>query len=57
MTPTLDKNAYASLLAEFQPQVITTEEENERALSVVEKLMAMRNRTPEQNALLNRLVD
>ncbi|WP_250124952.1 helix-turn-helix domain-containing protein [Chroococcidiopsis sp. CCMEE 29] len=56
MTPTIDKNAYASLLAEFQPQVITTEEENERALSVVEKLMAMRNRTPEQNALLNLLV-
>jgi len=41
MTPTIDKDTYASLL-EFQPKVITTEEENERALAVVEKLMAVK---------------
>jgi len=29
--PTIDKDTYASLLVEFQPKVITTEE-NERAL-------------------------
>lgn len=57
MTLTFDKNVYGSLLAEFQPKVITSEEENERALAVVEKLMALReNITPEQDALLELLV-
>ena len=56
MIPTIDKDTYASLLVEFQPKVITTEEENERALAVVEKLMAGKNRTPEQNAFLDLLV-
>lgn len=56
MTPTIDKDTYASLLVEFQPKVITTEEENERALRIVEKLMAVKNRTPEQNVLLELIV-
>ena len=56
MTPTIDKDTYASLLVEFQPKVITTEEENERALRIVENLMAVKNRTLEQNALLELLV-
>lgn len=56
MTPTIDKDTYASLLVEFQPKIITTEEENEKVLAVVEKLMAVKNRTPEQNALLDLLV-
>lgn len=56
MTLTFDKNTYGLLLAEFQPKVITTEEENERYLEAVEKLMACKKRTPEQNALLELLV-
>lgn len=56
MTHTIDRNAYASLLVEFQPKVIVTEEENERALEAVERLMADPNRTPEQDALLDLLV-
>ncbi|MBV9388213.1 MAG: hypothetical protein JOZ78_17470 [Chroococcidiopsidaceae cyanobacterium CP_BM_ER_R8_30] len=56
MTLTFDKNVYGSLLVEFQPKVISTEEENERALQVVEKLMAIKNRTLEQNTLLELLV-
>lgn len=57
MTLTFDKNVYSSLLAEFQPKVITSEEENERALAVVEKIMPLReNITPEQDALLELLV-
>jgi HTH-type transcriptional regulator / antitoxin HigA len=56
MTLTFDKNAYGALLAEIQPQVITSEEENERYLEIVEELMACKNRTPEQNALLKLLV-
>ena len=35
---------------------VQTEEENERALEVVEKLMAVKNRTLEQNTLLELLV-
>lgn len=56
MTHTIDKDTYASLLVEFQPKLILTEGENERSLAVVEKLMAVKNLTPEQNALLNLLV-
>ena len=53
MIPTIDRKAYASLLAEFQPKVIATEAENEEALLVVEKLMHCADRTPEQDALLD----
>lgn len=56
MTLTIDQNVYGSLLAEFQPKVITTEEENEKYLEIVEQLMACKNRTPEQDALLDLLV-
>lgn len=56
MLPTIDKDAYTALLAEYQPKVIITEEENERALEIVEKWMAVKNRTPEQSALLKLLV-
>lgn len=56
MTHTIDRNAYALLLAEFQPKAIATEEENQRALEAVERLMGSKDRTPEQNALLDLLV-
>lgn len=56
MTLTFDRNAYAYLLTEFQPKAIVTEEENERALATVEKLMAVKERTPEQTAFLELLV-
>ncbi len=56
MTLTFDKSLYGALLAEIQPQVITSEEENEKYLAIVEKLMAIKDRTPEQNAILKLLV-
>ncbi len=56
MIPTIDRKAYASLLVEFQPKVIATEEENDEALLVVERLMNCSERTPEQDALLDLLV-
>lgn len=56
MTLTFDKDVYGRLLAEVQPKVITNEEENERYLNIAEQLMACKNRTPEQNALLKLLV-
>ncbi|MCM0591537.1 MAG: helix-turn-helix domain-containing protein [Gloeotrichia echinulata DVL01] len=56
MTISLDKNTYSQLLVEYQPKVITTEEEYDHALETVEKLMADQQRTPEQTAILQLLV-
>ena len=56
MTISLDKTTYSQLLVEYQPQVITTEAEYDRALETVEKLMACKERTPEQTAILQLLV-
>lgn len=57
MNRTIDKQAYTNLLAEVQPKVIETEEENERMLGEVEKLMSLgENLTPEQEQLLLLLV-
>ena len=56
MTLTFDKDVYAKLLAEVQPKVITTQEENEIYLEIVEKLIACKNCTLEQNALVKLLV-
>lgn len=42
MTRTVDKNVYGSLLVEFQPKVVETEEENEKYLEIIEKLMAQK---------------
>jgi HTH-type transcriptional regulator / antitoxin HigA len=56
MILSFDRNVYGNLLAEVQPKVITSEEENERYLAIVERLMAGKNRTPEQKALLQLLV-
>ncbi len=56
MTLTIDREVYGALLAEFQPQVITNIEQNEQALALVEKLMAIKERTPEQSQILRLLV-
>lgn len=56
MTAYFDTNTYSKLLVEFLPKVITTEEEYDRTLETVEKLMACKNRTPEQTAILQLLV-
>jgi len=55
MTRNLDKEIYANLLAQYQPKIIETEEENEAALSLAEEL-EHRDRTPEEDALLELLV-
>ncbi|MBD2495161.1 type II toxin-antitoxin system HigA family antitoxin [Nostoc sp. FACHB-280] len=51
-----NQNSYSELLVEFQPKVIATEEEYDRTLETVEKLMVCKNRTPEQTAILQLLV-
>lgn len=56
MTLAIDKEVYKNLLAETLPQLITTEAENERALAIVEDLLAVKNRTLEQKKILNLLV-
>jgi hypothetical protein len=55
VTETIDQKEYGRLLAKATPRVIGTEEENERALGLVESLMEKgeRNMTPEKDALLD----
>jgi HTH-type transcriptional regulator/antitoxin HigA len=56
MTLTLNKLEYGALLVDIQPQVITTEEENDRALNIVENLLAEENLSPEKEQILRLLV-
>jgi HTH-type transcriptional regulator / antitoxin HigA len=56
MTLTLNRSEYGSLLADIQPRVITTEQENDRALSFVESLLAEENLSPEKEQILRLLV-
>lgn len=56
MTLTFSDDNYTKLLVKYQPKIIKTEEENERALAVVEELMHAENRTPEQEALYELLI-
>lgn len=56
MTLTFSDAKYTKLLVKYQPKIIKTEEENERALAVVEELMHAENRTPEQEALYELLI-
>jgi HTH-type transcriptional regulator/antitoxin HigA len=55
LTETIDVRRYGRLLAKAVPRVITTPEENERALAIVESLIEKgeRNMTPEEDALLD----
>jgi HTH-type transcriptional regulator/antitoxin HigA len=39
MTLTFDKTQYSQLLFQYQPKIIKTEAENEKALTIVERLM------------------
>jgi len=56
MTLTINPQVYGQLLAEFQPQVITTEMENERAIKIAENLSNQRFLTPEEEQLLDLLI-
>jgi HTH-type transcriptional regulator / antitoxin HigA len=56
MPLTFNKQQYGSLLADIQPQLISTEAENERALKIVEVMLAQENLSPEQEEILKLLV-
>jgi HTH-type transcriptional regulator / antitoxin HigA len=56
MTLTINQDRYGQLLAQYQPQVIASEAENERLLEIIEELMSCLKRTPEQERVLQLLV-
>ncbi len=56
MTLTINPQSYAQLLAFYQPKVIETEEENDRAIALAEELEHKPNRTLEEEAILELLV-
>jgi HTH-type transcriptional regulator / antitoxin HigA len=54
--PKLNENHYGRLLAKVHPVVIKTEEQNERSLLRIEALMRKVPRSPEEDALLELLM-
>ncbi|MDY7006211.1 MAG: transcriptional regulator [Cyanobacteriota bacterium] len=56
MTLTFSSQKYSDLLVKYQPKLIKTEDENERMLAVVEELMHIQNRTPEEEVLYELLI-
>jgi HTH-type transcriptional regulator/antitoxin HigA len=56
MTLIFDPQTYARLLTRYQPQVIETEKDNERAIAIAEELAHRQNRTVEESALFKLLI-
>ena len=56
MTLTTNPESYAQLLVKYQPKVIETEAENDRALTIAQELEHKTNRTPAEDAILELLV-
>ena len=56
MTATFNPEKYKELLSQYQPKIIRTEAENEKALAVVEELMHRCNRIPEEDELYELLI-
>jgi HTH-type transcriptional regulator / antitoxin HigA len=55
-TLSINPESYGALLTQYLPRPITSEDDNEHALSLVQKLMAIEHRSPEENSLLELLV-
>jgi len=57
MRSSFDPRAYGSLLVEFLPALIETEEENERLIEAAGRLMKQgKSRSPEETKLVNLLI-
>jgi HTH-type transcriptional regulator / antitoxin HigA len=56
MTITFSRERYKDLLSEYQPKLIKSETENDQALAMIEKLMHLSSRTPEQQELYELLI-
>jgi HTH-type transcriptional regulator/antitoxin HigA len=56
MTLTFNPNKYSELLSQYQPKLIRTEVDNDRALVIAEELMHRPNRSLEENELYDLLI-
>ena len=56
MTLTINPSDYAQLLVKYQPKVIETQAENDRAIELATKLEHKSDRTNEESAILELLV-
>ena len=56
MLLTFNPEKYKELLFNYQPKIIRTETENEKALAIVEELMHRKNRTPQEEELYELLI-
>ena len=56
MTLTFNPEKYKEVLSEYQPKLIKTEAENERALAIVEQLINSPDLSPEQEEIYELLV-
>ncbi|MBW4559051.1 MAG: transcriptional regulator [Trichormus sp. ATA11-4-KO1] len=56
MTLIFNQDKYKELLIKYQPKLIKNEAENEKALAIVEELMYIQNRSPEENELYELLI-
>ncbi|MGB7415645.1 MAG: transcriptional regulator [Thermosynechococcaceae cyanobacterium] len=56
MTPTINREAYSNLLAQYPPKVIETEAENEQMTAIAYKLSQRSELSREESALLDLLI-
>ena len=56
MTLTINPESYTQLLARYQPKVIETEAENDRAIELAQELEHKANRSNEEDTILELLV-
>jgi HTH-type transcriptional regulator/antitoxin HigA len=56
MTLTFNPNKYSELLSQYQPKLIRTEADNEKALAIAEDLMHRPSRSLEENELYDLLI-
>ena len=56
MTLTFNSQKYQKLLVNYQPKLIRTEDENQKALAIVEELMCRQNRSLEENEFYELLI-
>ena len=56
MTLIFNSDKYANLLSQYQPRLIRTEEENNKALAIIEELMHCPDRSLEEDELYELLI-
>jgi HTH-type transcriptional regulator/antitoxin HigA len=56
MTLIFNREKYQELLVKYEPKIIRTEADNQKALAIVEKLMHQKNRSPEEEELYDLMI-